>query len=69
MNARPWIRWNGGAQPVADDAVVDTMLRTKRVYTGPASRMSRKYHGQEIGWRSVGDKYDIIAYRLSEGRQ
>ena len=66
MDARPWIRWNSGEQPVPDETWVEVMFGTRSTNKGPARSFSRLYQGREIGWRKVGDKVDIIAWRLTD---
>lgn len=63
---KSWTRWNSGEQPVPDETWVEIMLGTGRTNKGPARCFSRLYKGREIGWRKVGDKYDIIAWRLTD---
>jgi hypothetical protein len=65
MSDVPWVRWSGGKQPVDDETWVEVMLGTRRTNKGPARAFSRLYQKHEIGWRKVGDKYDIIAWRLT----
>lgn len=60
-----WQPWNSrGAQPVPDHVMVEVTLRNKHVHVGTAAQLSRNYQGREIGWRHVGDKFDIVAWRL-----
>lgn len=62
---KPWNSW--GPQPVPDHVMVEVKLRDAkdgRVRVGTAAQFGRKYHGKEICWRHVGDKHDIIAYRV-----
>jgi hypothetical protein len=54
-----WIDWHGGECPVPFTARVDYALRGGDRYDSEAVRGLR--------WNHLGDRYDIVAYRIVQG--
>ncbi|WP_313666125.1 hypothetical protein [Shinella sp.] len=49
-----WIEWSGGKQPVADDVLIEVVLKNGMRY---------EEYSDEIRWNSKNDR-DVAAYRV-----
>ncbi len=49
-----WIEWTGGEQPVADDVLIEVILKNGMRY---------EEYSDEIRWNSKNDR-DVAAYRV-----
>lgn len=62
-----WRNWHGRSQSPSKfglNDLVEVCFRSRRTAIGTVDQMGRTLpNGDEIGWRNVNDKFDIISYR------